>query len=512
MDEMWSEADRIIVGAGSALPAIPATAGGVRALTGMPDLAMSMPLDELLKLDGEAFVAAAYHILLLRAPDPTGSQLLLDGLTAGESKILLLGWLWRSAEGRAAGQSLPGLGRRFAVQRAYRVPLVGPAVRACAMALRRAGVSRVIASRGEATVTAAQVRTYVSTSTAAANASIQALGVQVAELQSALDDAHRERVDTERALAGHLGTAWRSSAPRATMPALAAQVAAMGLLVAPDALTRRIEALVAQWRQWSEQSDGAQGASTSHALETLMREPALSQLAAALGVPAPPPVPDPSLDTLYVAFEDVFRGTRADIKQRQRFYLPMLAAAGAGSVERPILDIGCGRGEFIELLRDEALVGRGIDSNRAMAAQCRAMDLDVVGGDAVAYMAQREAGTLGAVTGFHIIEHLPFPLLVRLFDETLRALAPGGLMIFETPNPANIIVASHTFWYDPTHNKPLPSEMVAMIARHRGFDPVRIEALHPREGRLPGMTGTLPPALDILVNGPQDYAVIATRP
>ncbi len=228
------------------------------------------------------------------------------------------------------------------------------------------------------------------------------------------------------------------------------------------------------------------------------------------GKPTMPP--DHTLDPLYVTFEDRFRGTKADIKQRQRVYLPVLAESQAGQPDRPVVDIGCGRGEFLDLLRDEGLTGRGVDSNEAMAAACRATGLDVAAGDALEALAALPEGSLGAVTGFHIIEHLPFPTLVRMLDAAFRALAPGGVIVFETPNPANVLTASRWFWLDPTHRHPLPGEMMALIAEARGYTRISILELHPTGQRFEGADPVLLRQLDALFHGPQDYALIARKP
>ena len=221
---------------------------------------------------------------------------------------------------------------------------------------------------------------------------------------------------------------------------------------------------------------------------------------------------DHAVDGLYVDFEDRFRGTRADIKQRLRFYLPILAESQAGTAERPIVDVGCGRGEFLELLYDEDLTARGADLNAAMVEACRSRGLDVTAEDALTYLASQQAASLGAVTGFHIIEHLPFKTMVRLFDAAFLALAPGGVMVFETPNPANLLVASRWFYLDPTHRNPLPGEMVAMIAEARGFTRISIVDLHPMDAHFTGGDPELRAQLDKIFHGPQDYALLARKP
>jgi SAM-dependent methyltransferase len=181
-----------------------------------------------------------------------------------------------------------------------------------------------------------------------------------------------------------------------------------------------------------------------------------------------------NLDAMYVSFEDQFRGSREDIKQRLQVYLPLLKEAGIGGAEMPVLDIGCGRGEWLELLREEGMSARGMDLNHVLLEQCRQRGLAVAEGDALAYLRSLPGGSLGAVTGFHIIEHLPFDVLVKLLEETVRVLKPGGLVIFETPNPENILVGACTFRTDPTHNHPLYPPTLQFLAEHRGLVHVEI--------------------------------------
>jgi SAM-dependent methyltransferase len=245
-----------------------------------------------------------------------------------------------------------------------------------------------------------------------------------------------------------------------------------------------------------------------------------AELAEVAKRPAAPPAangeaataPDPSLDDLYVAFEDRFRGARELIKERQAVYLPLLEECGAGTLLRPILDVGCGRGEWLELLRDRDLVARGVDLNAAMVEVCRGMGLDAAAGDAVEHLAGAQPGSLGAVTGFHIIEHLPFKVFVRLLDEALRALAPGGAIVFETPNPDNLLVGSRNFYLDPTHRNPMPSDMTVMIAEARGFARVHARPLHPMGESFGAEDKALGERLDGLFYGPQDYALVAWKP
>ena len=215
----------------------------------------------------------------------------------------------------------------------------------------------------------------------------------------------------------------------------------------------------------------------------------------------------------YVAFEDRFRGTRDDIKQRVEVFLPAVRAAGAGTAEAPVLDIGSGRGEWLELLEEQGLVATGIDSNRVAAAGCRARGLDVVEADGIDYLRSRAADSAGAISAIHVIEHLPFARLVELFDEAHRVLRPGGVVIFETPNPENLIVGACDFYTDPTHVRPLPPEPYRFILESRGFARVEIMRLHPNPlaAAAGEATGEFGKAITERLFGPRDYALIGFK-
>ncbi len=535
VEEVWAEVARHQAGATrNALQASPAAAAPIA----LPMIPAALSLPELLALDDAAFVDAAYHTLLRRPADPAGVQLLTGQLAAGASKVILLGRLRRSAEGRTAGQRLPGLGRRFVVHRAYRVPGLGNGLKLGGAVLRRLGLARVLGGRTALPpVSLAQMQAYVAAHAAAADTRREALERRLGEqqmaldlaarrltlMQAALDAAERKAAEATRAFTRQLDPHGRRLAtledtlagPMSQQLAetqLAAERMADRLRAVTAELDRSMQAQlqpIAAAASRAEQAAAGQEARLAAVIATLRSEPAMGRLAAALDAEQ---APDHGLDALYVAFEDEFRGSRDAIKERQRFYLPILAEAQAGTSERAVVDVGCGRGEFLELLHEQGLAARGVDTNVAMAELCGGFGLDVVADDAVSYLTRQDAGSLGAVTGFHVVEHLPFRTMVRLFDAALRALAPGGLMIFETPNPANLTVGSHTFHMDPTHLKPLPGQMMVMVARARGFEPAFVVELHPVAQKFGGSDPVLGAELDVLFHGPRDYALVARKP
>lgn len=220
-----------------------------------------------------------------------------------------------------------------------------------------------------------------------------------------------------------------------------------------------------------------------------------------------------SLDDLaYVAFEDTFRGSREEIKKRLEVYLPYVQRAGAGREEAPILDIGCGRGEWLELCRDHGYAARGIDLNPGMVDHCTALGLSATLSEAVAALEGLPDASLGAITSFHLIEHLGLDSLRGLFAACLRVLRPGGFVLFETPNPENLVVGACNFYIDPSHLRPIPPVTLSFLLTRYGFAEPEVLRLHPLN--MFDCPEDAPPTLrrlSDLVNGPLDYCAIATK-
>lgn len=180
------------------------------------------------------------------------------------------------------------------------------------------------------------------------------------------------------------------------------------------------------------------------------------------------------MDALYSAFEDRFRGSRDIVRARVEPYVDIVTSAGAGSEESPVVDVGCGRGEWLELLKERGLHAFGIDLNDEFTESASVQGLKVIHGDAIVELRELPSGSVGAVTSMHLVEHLPFDKVVALIESASAALRDGGVLILETPNPENIDVATHYFYMDPTHRNPLPPEMLRWVVEACGFRDVRI--------------------------------------
>jgi len=217
-------------------------------------------------------------------------------------------------------------------------------------------------------------------------------------------------------------------------------------------------------------------------------------------------------DPLYVKFEDQFRGTRDEIKKRLEVYLPIIKNGGAGTEEYPLLDIACGRGEWLELLREKGLIGKGVDFNRSAIDQCKKFNLNVIEDDTFNYLKRLPDSLYGAVTAFHFIEHLSFPELIKFIDESIRILKPNGILIFETPNSENVIVGANTFYMDPTHRNPLPYQLIKFLVEDRGIVNTEILKLNPyeKELRIEG-SSLLESRFNDYFYGPRDYAIVGFK-
>jgi O-antigen chain-terminating methyltransferase len=218
---------------------------------------------------------------------------------------------------------------------------------------------------------------------------------------------------------------------------------------------------------------------------------------------------DHLLDSMYFALEDTLRGTPEQVKETVQVYLPVLREA---AITTDILDVGCGRGEWLEVLRDNGFQARGIDTNRIVLQRCKELSLDVVEAEALTYLGSMPDESLNAVTAFHFAEHLPLDTLVRFLDEAGRTLKPGGLLILETPNPENLLVGSCNFYLDPTHQNPIPIPTLKLLVEARGFRCQEVMKLHPVASAKIEVKDQLTSHLNHYLYGPMNYAVVARKP
>jgi SAM-dependent methyltransferase len=181
-----------------------------------------------------------------------------------------------------------------------------------------------------------------------------------------------------------------------------------------------------------------------------------------------------SLDALtYVSFEDRFRGTADDIRERVRDYLPLVATAS------DVVDIGCGRGELLALLGERGVRARGVDSNAAMVEICRAKGFDVEQGDALTYLRKQPDGAVGGLIAIQVVEHFSPAYLMRFLDAAFHAMRPGAPLILETLNPACWMAFFETYIRDITHRQPLHPDTLRLLVQASGFSAVDVQFRQP---------------------------------
>jgi SAM-dependent methyltransferase len=175
------------------------------------------------------------------------------------------------------------------------------------------------------------------------------------------------------------------------------------------------------------------------------------------------------MSNFYRAFEDRHRGSRELIKSRLTVYQPFLVPLPAVSHPAAAIDLGCGRGEWLELLAELGFAARGVDLDEGMLAACRERGLDVATADALASLRALPDASVALVSAFHLVEHIPFDTVQELIAQALRVLRPGGLLIMETPNPENLVVGSTNFYTDPSHLRPVPPLLLDFAVEFAGF-------------------------------------------
>jgi len=165
----------------------------------------------------------------------------------------------------------------------------------------------------------------------------------------------------------------------------------------------------------------------------------------------------------------LYRGSQDDIRARQEIYLPLFEGAS------DVLDVGCGRGEFLDLLATKGIRARGLDLNQAMVEVCLARGLDVTENDALSYLRDEPDESLGGLIALQVVEHLEPDYLLRLLEEAQRTLRPGATMVLETINVACWLAFFESYIRDITHQRPLHPDTLKYLVTASGFVDVAVQ-------------------------------------
>lgn len=461
-------------------------------------------IGELLGFHDETFVRNAYKAILRREPDDAGLAQYLGNLRSGYySKIDILASLRFSPEGRIANVPIAGLGRPATFRKLYRVPVFGYLLRLM-VAIVRLPVFITNHRRLESHITAQldRVASHVNEAVNQLSSSQRELPdvrKQFDLMQKQIDlvkKTIRSDIDSLR------GDLIEKLDERCTQADLhhAAELDALRTRLEKqiDDLLERIQSAKLEMVQWETRLAELPSKANTSSSDRLQEKVSIDDSDE-----------DHLLDAFYSSLEDGLRGTPDEIKADVKQYLTVLNDAGISS---DILDVGCGRGEWLEVLKDAGFRARGIDYNRIQIQHCKQLSLDVIESEALTYLRSLADESLNAVTAFHFVEHLPIQTLVRFLDEVARKLRPGGLLLVETPNPENLLVGSCNFYLDPTHQKPIPIPTMKLLLEARGFRCLQVMKLHPVPSVQIEVKDQLTSHVNHFLYGPMNYAVVARKP
>ena len=238
-----------------------------------------------------------------------------------------------------------------------------------------------------------------------------------------------------------------------------------------------------------------------HAELRLVRQRA-SLAAAAAPAPATPAPELPAID--WLKFAERFRGSEEYVKEKQRIYLPYFQGRQA------VLDLGCGRGEFLELLREAGVPARGVDLSDELVALCRGKGLEVETADIFAHLSDLPDAALDGIFCAQVVEHLPPERLPELIRLAAAKLARGGLVAIETPNPECLAIFATHYYLDPTHRLPVPPALLVFYLEEHGFGQIEMRPLSPALETMPSLQ-SLPEEFRGAFFGALDYAVLARK-
>jgi SAM-dependent methyltransferase len=457
-------------------------------------------LSPYLIVDGEGFALLSYQSLLGRAPDPEGRTFLLERLRLRTPRTELLAEMVLSAEARLHD---PDAWLKRLTCRLLHLALHPPL-------LRTERVARAVLRRIEKWL----VRR--------ANRTAFGLSWRMAQIQDA--NAKQLRADLFNMKAAQADLAGAQADLAGAQSALKNELAAFGVTQAAlneeQVGLREAQAGLKEKQSRLDEANAdlngkqADLVEAQAALHKRLTDQFVTLQLATVQQLALAPEDKAAVADFFMAFETYFRGPATDLrKQLEQDYLGRLIALREELGNAPCLDLGCGRGVWLGLLRDHGFSAQGVDLNTGAVAEAQNQGLNAQFHDALQWLRGLPGNSTLAITAFHLMEHLPFSVRLALVAECARVLKPGGLLILETPNPENIWVGTHTFYHDPTHSQPLTPDSLEFLVNYHGLLTVEVARLHPypESARLPEVDAVTSRLNNMTCAG-QDFVVIAQKP
>ncbi|MBH3438016.1 methyltransferase domain-containing protein [Pseudomonas luteola] len=452
---------------------------------------------ELTGLEDEELLKAAYQYLLGRPIDKAGRDHYLSRLRSGEDKFEILATLHGSSEGKAHNASAPGLKRARLKLRLRKLPIIGKGM---------LWVMGLLASESRLRVNNARFN-YL---------------IRVAHQQASTAGQQSQRLaEQQRQLARQ---EYRLDGLSQSLNGLSQNLLDIQSLQEQriNALEQYLEHTFNVFGQRLEQASHINQELRARLVQLEVARAAVSPVTTAandqdrnksLSIAKSSNLPESTVpDSFYLAFENRFRGSPEVIADRLRYYLPIIDRLTPLREGYPLIDIGCGRGEWLKLLPEHVL-RIGVDLNASNVEACHEQGFTAYHMDALVWLAQQPDSSIGVISAFHVIEHLSFEQLNQLLDLCMRVLTPGGMILFETPNPENIISAATHFYTDPTHLHPLPPAFTEFLCQFKGFDNIEIHRLTPVSPEYQIQESSeVAQRCNALFYGPQDYSITGYKP
>jgi len=237
---------------------------------------------------------------------------------------------------------------------------------------------------------------------------------------------------------------------------------------------------------------------------TAVPQPAAPQPATTTSAAPAAPAPSVSSGLDYSRFAERFRGTDEEIRRNMEFYRPIFAG------KENVLDIGCGRGEFLDVMREAGVPARGIDLGEECIQQCRDQGLQAEVADLFPFLAAQPDEEFDGILSSQVVEHLPpdrLPEMIRLCATKLRR---GGILALETPNPECLAIFATYFYLDPTHTRPMPHQYLQFCMEEAGLTGIEVHRLNPAVDTMPELS-SLPTDFRERFFGGLDYAIIGRK-